>query len=41
MSDSLRLLKAGECFIGDHHTSRTVLISVRPRITSHGGYSPK
>lgn len=38
--DMLRLLEAGQCFIGDHNTSRTVLMKVRPRITSHGGYSP-
>lgn len=38
--DMLRYLEAGQCFIGDHSTSRTVLASVRPRITSHGGYSP-
>jgi hypothetical protein len=38
--DMLRYLEAGQCFIGDHNTSRTVLSSIRPRITSHGGYSP-
>jgi len=38
--DMLRYLEAGQCFIGDHSTSRTVLASIRPRITSHGGYSP-
>jgi hypothetical protein len=38
--DMLRYLEAGQCFLGDHNTSRTVLISIRPRITSHGGYSP-
>lgn len=38
--DMLRLLDSGQCFVGDHNTSRTVLIHVRPRITSHGGYSP-
>lgn len=38
--DMLRYLEAGECFIGDHSTSRTVLASIRPRVTSHGGYSP-
>jgi hypothetical protein len=38
--DMLRYLEAGECFIGDHNTSRTVLASIRPRVTSHGGYSP-
>jgi uncharacterized protein len=38
--DMLRYLDAGQCFVGDHNTSRTVLVQVRPRITSHGGYSP-
>ena len=38
--DMLRLLDSGQCFIGDHNTSRAVLIHVRPRVTSHGGYSP-
>jgi hypothetical protein len=38
--DMLRLLDSGQCFIGDHNTSRAVLMSVRPRVTSHGGYSP-
>ena len=38
--DMLRLLESGQCFIGDHNTSRTLLIQVRPRVTSHGGYSP-
>lgn len=38
--DMLRYLEAGQCFIGDHSTSRTVIASIRPRITSHGGYSP-
>lgn len=38
--DMLRYLEAGECFIGDHNTSRTVLAAIRPRVTSHGGYSP-
>ncbi|WP_320195589.1 ATP-binding protein [Agrobacterium rosae] len=39
-SDILRLLEAGQCFIGDHGTSRTVLLQMRPRITAHGGQSP-
>lgn len=39
--DMLRLLEAGQCFLGDHSTSRTVMVQVRPRVTSHGGYSPK
>lgn len=38
--DMLRLLDSGHCFVGDHNTSRALLLHVRPRITSHGGYSP-
>jgi hypothetical protein len=38
--DMLRYLEAGQCFIGDHNTSRTLLSSIRPRVTSHGGYNP-
>lgn len=38
--DVLRLLEAGQCFIGDHATSRTILLQMRPRITAHGGRSP-
>jgi len=38
--EMLRFLDSGQCFLGDHNTSRTVLIKVRPRVTSHGGYSP-
>jgi hypothetical protein len=38
--DMLRLLDAGECFIGDHSTSRAIISAIRPRITSHGGYNP-
>jgi uncharacterized protein len=38
--DMLRYLDAGDCFVGDHATSRAVLIKVRPRVTAHGGYSP-
>ncbi|ELL4312296.1 ATP-binding protein [Pseudomonas aeruginosa] len=38
--DVLRLLEAGQCFIGDHATSRAVLLQMRPRITAHGGQSP-
>lgn len=38
--DILRYLDSGDCFIGDHSTSRTVLVKIRPRITAHGGYSP-
>jgi len=39
-SDMLRYLEAGECFLGDNNCSRTILTRIRPRITSHGGYSP-
>lgn len=38
--DMLRYLEAGECFLGDSNSSRTILTRIRPRITSHGGYSP-
>jgi uncharacterized protein len=38
--DILRLLEPGQCFVGDHATSRTVLLQMRPRITAHGGQSP-
>jgi hypothetical protein len=38
--DMLRTLEAGQCFIGDHCTSRAVIMQVRPRVTAHGGYSP-
>ncbi len=38
--DMLRLLDSGQCFVGDHNTSRAILVHVRPRVTSHGGYSP-
>lgn len=38
--DVLRLLEAGQCFVGDHSTSRTVLLQMRPRVTAHGGQSP-
>jgi hypothetical protein len=38
--DMLRYLDAGDCFIGDHATSRAILVKVRPRMTAHGGYSP-
>lgn len=38
--DVLRLLEAGQCFVGDHATSRTVLVQIRPRVTAHGGQSP-
>lgn len=39
-SDMIRVLDAGQCFLGDQATSRSVLIQIRPRITAHGGYSP-
>ncbi len=39
--DMLRYLEAGECFLGDHNTSRVVMTHVRPRVTSHGGYNPR
>lgn len=38
--DILRYLDSGQCFVGDHSTSRVVLTQIRPRVTSHGGYSP-
>lgn len=38
--EMLRFLDSGECFLGDHGTSRVVMMKVRPRVTSHGGYSP-
>ncbi|WP_460950655.1 ATP-binding protein [Pseudomonas marginalis] len=38
--DILRLVEAGQCFIGDHATSRTILLQMRPRVTAHGGKSP-
>lgn len=38
--DMLRYLDSGQCFFGDHNTSRVLLLQVRPRVTSHGGYSP-
>lgn len=38
--DMLRNLDTGECFVGDHNTSRVVIMSIRPRVTSHGGYNP-
>ena len=39
--DMLRCLETGQCFIGDHNTSRVMLSQIRPRITSHGGYNPR
>jgi uncharacterized protein len=38
--DMLRHLDSGQCFVGDHSSSRAILVQIRPRITSHGGYSP-
>ncbi len=38
--DMLRNLDTGECFLGDHNTSRVVMMAIRPRVTSHGGYNP-
>jgi uncharacterized protein len=38
--DMLRSLDAGQCFVGDHNTSRVVMVQMRPRVSSHGGYSP-
>jgi hypothetical protein len=38
--DMLRYLESGQCFLGDHNTSRVVMLNIRPRVTSHGGYSP-
>jgi hypothetical protein len=38
--DMLRLLEAGQCFLGDFGTSRAILVQIRPRVTSHGGYNP-
>lgn len=38
--DMVRVLDAGQCFLGDQASSRTVLIQIRPRVSAHGGYSP-
>ena len=38
--DMIRVLDAGQCFLGDQASSRTVLVQIRPRVTAHGGYSP-
>ena len=40
-SDMISLLGPGQCFVGDSHTSRVITVSIRPRSSSHGGYSPK
>lgn len=39
-ADMIRILDAGECFLGDQATGRALLVKIRPRVTSHGGYSP-
>ena len=38
--DMVRVLDAGQCFLGDQGSSRTVLVQMRPRVSAHGGYSP-
>ena len=38
--DMLRYMDSGQCFVGDHCTSRAIMVQIRPRVTSHGGYSP-
>ncbi len=38
--DMVRVLDAGQCYLGDQASSRTVLLQIRPRVTAHGGYSP-
>lgn len=38
--DMVRILDAGQCFLGDQVSSRTVLVQIRPRVSAHGGYSP-
>jgi len=38
--DMIRVLDAGQCFVGDHSTSRAVMLQIRPRVSAHGGYSP-
>lgn len=38
--DMMRVLDAGQCFLGDQASSRAVLLQVRPRVSAHGGYSP-
>ena len=39
--DMVRILEAGQCFLGDQASSRAVLVQIRPRVTAHGGYSPR
>ena len=38
--DMIRVLDAGQCFLGDQGSSRAVLVQIRPRVSAHGGYSP-
>ena len=38
--DMMRVLDAGQCFLGDQGSSRAVLMQIRPRVIAHGGYSP-
>jgi len=38
--DMMRVLDAGQCFVGDQASSRAVLVQIRPRVSAHGGYSP-
>ena len=38
--DMMRVLDAGQCFLGDQGSSRAVLVQIRPRVSAHGGYSP-
>ena len=38
--DMIRVLDSGQTFLGDHGTSRVMLLQIRPRISAHGGYSP-
>jgi uncharacterized protein len=40
-SEMIALLGPGQCFIGDSQTSRVITASIRPRCSSHGGYSPE
>lgn len=38
--EMIRVLDSGQCFIGDHGSSRAVLVRIRPRVSAHGGYNP-
>lgn len=38
--EMMRVLDAGQCFLGDQASSRAVLVQIRPRVSAHGGYSP-